>query len=224
MPLTGLRQQPFQLRDRAPVAGLDLERFAQRTDRAIEIVQVLLVELGAPAQEGQLRARVDRPSGLLVDQLAQLLPGAPALQRPLVELRHLAVVGARIEEPAVVLLRLGALSQLVIEDLGGPADDVEDGRLLAELTLEVTGQQAGRVLPAIELAGEAQELLAAQALGRRLLKHLAVPAQRALVVLELLLEEARDPLRPGEPLGRLLHLQEPDLPILISEGQSARPA
>ena len=48
-------------------------------------------------------------------------------------------------------------------------------------------------------------------LGGRLLEDLAVPAQRAVVVLELLLVEARDALGPGHALRRVLDLQQADL-------------
>ena len=101
-------------------AGSTSIDLAQRPDRAAAAVQLLLVELGAPAQQASFCRRIDGAPGLLVDQLAQLLPGAPALERPLEQLRDLAIVGARVEQAPVVLLRLRPLRRgAVIEDLGG---------------------------------------------------------------------------------------------------------
>ena len=147
VPLPLGAEQAFQLRGRAAIRGIDVHRLAQRPDRAPAAVQLLLIQLRAPAQQRQLRRRIDRAPRLLVDQLAQLLPGAPALQRRLEQLRRIAIVRTRVEQAPVVLLGLGPLSQPVIEDLRGPADDVDDRRLLAQLALEVIRQQARQVVP-----------------------------------------------------------------------------
>ena len=224
VPLTLGGQQALQLRGGAAVRGIDVHRLAQRPDRAVVAVQLLFVELRAPAQQRQLRRRFDGAPGLFVDQLAQLLPGAPALQRALEKLRDVAIVGARVEQTPVMLLRLGPLSQTEVEDLRGPADDVEDRGVLAQLALQVTREQAGQVLPAIQLVGQANQLLQAETLGRRLLEHLAVPAQRAVVVLQLLLVEAGDALGPRQPLGGLLDLDQANLADLDQRRPSARPA
>ena len=106
----------------------------------------------------------------------------------------------------------------MVEDLRRAAHDVQHRRLLAQLALQVARQQARQVLPAIQLVGQPHQLLQAEALGRRLLEHLAVPAQRAVVVFQLLLVEARDPLGPREPLRRLLDLQQANLADLDQRG------
>ena len=210
-PAAGLRQQSFQLGGRLAIGRIDLQRLAQRPDGAVRVIELLFVQLGAAAQERDARRGVRRPAGLLVDELAQLRPGPPALERRFVELRRRAIVGARVEEAPVVLLRLGALSQAQIEDLGGPAHDVEHRRLFVQLAVEVAGEQARRVLPAIELVGQAQERLGGLPLRRRLLEDLPVPAKRAVEVLQLLFVEPRDPLGPAEPFGRILDLQQANL-------------
>ena len=146
------------------------------------------------------------------------MPGAPAFQGGLEQLRDLAIVGARVEQPAIKLLRLGPLSQPVVEDLRRAAHDVDHRRLLAQLALQVVRQQARQVLPAIQLVGQPNELFQAEALGRRFLEHLAVPAQGAVVVLQLLLVEARDPLGPRQALRGLLDLQQANLADLDQRG------
>ena len=147
VPLPLGAEQALQLRGGAAIRRIDVHRLAQRPDRAAAAVQLLLVQLRAAAQQRQLRRRVDGAPRLLVDQLAQLLPRAPALQRRLEQLRDVAIVGARVEQAAVVLLRLGPLAQTVVEDLRGAADDVEHRRLLAQLALEVA-RRAGSPGPA----------------------------------------------------------------------------
>src|SRR6185369_2493468 len=171
-------------------------------------------EPDAAAQERLLDRGLDGARGLLVVELAQLEPRLPALERALEELAAVAVVGVRVVEPPVVLARLLAVVEAPIEDLRRLARDLQHLGPVAELAGQVAGEQVGHVLPAIELAREAQELLRRQTLGGRLLEHAPVPAQRAVVVLELLLVEARDALGPGHALVRILDLQEADLPDL----------
>ena len=69
------------------IGRIDLQRLAQRPDGAVGVVQLLLVELGAAAEQRHPGRGIDRPAGLLVDELAQIAPGAPALERRFVELR-----------------------------------------------------------------------------------------------------------------------------------------
>ena len=213
-PAAGLRQQALQFRCRRTVGRVDLQRLAQRADGAVGVVQLLLVELGAAAQERHAGRRIHRAPRLLVDELAQLRPSAPALERRLQELRRLAVVRPCVVEAPVQLLGLGPLSEPEVEDLGSAPNDLQDGRLLRQLAVEVVGQERRRVLPAIQLVGQAQERLAGLALGRRLLEDLAVPAERAVEVLQLLLVEARDPPGPGLALPGVLDLQQADLAYL----------
>ena len=186
-------------------------------------VQPLLVELGAAAQQRQLRRRIDGAPGLLVDQLAQLQPGAPALQRALEQLRDLAIVGARVEQPAVVLAPPraavpGARSKIsaVRRTMSSTAG------LLAELALQVVASRLARSCQRSSLSASRMQLLQAEALGRRLLEHLAVPAQGAVVVLQLLLVEARDALGPRQALRGLLDLQQADLADLDQRAASRR--
>ncbi len=210
-PAPRLGEQPLELRRRLAIGRVDLQRLAQRPHRTPGVVELLLVQLGAAAEQRHPRRRIGRPARLLVDQLAQLHPGAPALEGRLVELRRGAIIGAGVKETPVVLLRLGALAEPQVEDLRGAAHDVEHRRLLAQLSVEIVGEQAGGVRPAIEPVRQAQERLRGLPLGRRLLEDLAIPAKRAVEVLQLLLVKAGDPLRPGEPLGRVLHLQQANL-------------
>ena len=148
VPLARRREQAFELGGGDAVLRIDLERLPQRSDCPIPVVETLLVQLGAPPQERAARRRLHRAPCPLVAELPQLAPRAPALQGRLVEMRHLRIVGARVEQTPVVLLRLGPLAELEIEDLGGAPDDLEHRRLLPELAFEVAGEENGDVLPA----------------------------------------------------------------------------
>ena len=159
--------------------GLDLQRLAQGPHGAVRVVELLLVELGAAAEERHPRRRYRGAPRLLVDELAQIAPGTPALERRFVELHRRLVVGPRVEQAAVVLLGPPRACQLMIE-ISAVRRTMSSTAGSGELAVEVAGEQARGVRPAIELIGQAKQRVGAGPLGGRLLKDLAVPARNAL--------------------------------------------
>ena len=227
VPLLLGAQQPLQLARRSP-------RSAGSTSiasRSVPIARPRLSSFSSSSfalrrSSASFARRVDGAPGLLVNQLAQLLPGPPALQRPLEQLRRRRdrrgarrTAGGSTSPPP-------ADDPALVEDLRGPAHDVEHRRAPRPARpRDSSASRLARSCQRSELVGQANQLLQAEALGRRLLEDLAVPAQGAVVVLQLLLEEARDPLRsrPAAAPGSSTCSRRIS-PILISDGQSARPA
>ena len=63
------------------VIGLDVENFAVKLDRAIHVVQVLLVELGDAVLKAHGFGRISRQLGFVLQDAQQLLPIAGRLEQ-----------------------------------------------------------------------------------------------------------------------------------------------
>ena len=196
---------------RRAVIGVKIDDLAQRLQGAIGVAQPLLVDERAATQQRLLGLEVGGPARLLVQKLAQLQPLFPALERPLEQGRGLGIPATGVVEPPIERARFRAAVQVHVVDLGGAPHDLQHRRRILQRSRQGVGQQDPDLAPPPQAAAQAQELLQVDPLGGVLLENLAVPLQRAVVVLELLLIKAGDALGQRQPLRRIIHLLQPDL-------------
>ena len=194
-----------------PIVGIEIDDLAQSPQRAIGIIQLLLVEERAPAQQRLLGLDLDGSTRLLVQELTQLDPLAPSLEGPLEEGRGLGIVGSGVVEPAIVGPGLGVAIEAKVEDFGGSPHDLEDRRRALQRAGQGLGQKHGHFAPAAQALRHAQHLIEVELLDGILLEDPPIPLESALVVLELLFVEPGDALGQGQALGGIVDLLQANL-------------
>ena len=112
---------------RRRVIGLNVEDLAIQLDRAIDVVEVLLVQLGDPILVADRFGRVGRQLGLVLQDAEQLLPVAGGLVQDVETAERRQVVRIELEHLLVGVDRAVHVRELALVD---GADLVEDALLL----------------------------------------------------------------------------------------------
>ena len=193
----------------------------------LRLVELLLVELRAPAQEREAsppdrrRARPPRrTSSRSSDQAPQR---SSAVSN---SCATCAIVGARVVQPPVVASPPpGARAQPVVEDLRGAAHDVQHRRVLAQLALEVAASRlAATSSQRLSLSARRSELLGLRrSVGA---SWNTLPYQRSALSKSSSCSSKRRAIRfvqASRAAGSSVCTRRIS-PILISDGQSARAA
>src|SRR5262249_14693680 len=149
-----------------------------------DLVEELLAPLG-------IERRLER---LLVG-LDEREPALPADEHRIELGERVLVVGDRAEDAPVRRARLLDVAEAPIVDVAERARDLQGRRPVAGLVVEELLVDEGEAVPALEDGGQPDELIADGAVVGVLAEHLAVPAERALQVLELLLVQTGDAAR-----------------------------
>ncbi len=191
-PLLLRLEQPLQLALGRRVVRIDVERRPVAVHRAGQVAQPVLVDPGHAAVEVEAPARVGRgPHRLLVD-LDERVPALRPGQHRLEAGEGLVVARAGLEDPPVGGVRALDLAEPPLGQLGQGQRDVAHDRSLTRHVVEQLLVQVGQAGPAVEHAGQPDQLGAEARIVRVLAQETPVPAERAIHVLELVLVQPGD--------------------------------
>jgi len=139
-PASAPPMDPGQGRQRRVVFGHQLEDRGEALDRARQVSELLLLQLGQPAQRGQACLGLGRDLEPLAVDLRQVIPATRRGVNLLEGSHRRIVVGIQRDDPPVVALRVVGLEQPVARDDGEP---IEQAQVLLVRNLDALGP-AGR--------------------------------------------------------------------------------
>ena len=162
---------------------LDIENLAIQLDRAVDVVEVLLVELRDSILVADRLGRVRRELGLVLQNAEQLLPVARSLIQDVQAAERRQIVGIELEHLLIGVDRAPHVRELSLVDR---ADLVEDELLLVRVEDQIglLGVDGEQLLPAREPEVELDQRVDAAQIFAVDLEDLLVDADGVFLALE----------------------------------------